>query len=147
MSRIGVSDHVAEPRSERSVGYHEGKCWGAAGESTERWQTDPNENHACMVCGMTGCRKIMKDKESTRAEAGHTSHVFLTGANGFSRHGETKRMTRAKKSPVLIGDRAGGHSLRLHSAIPRWVAPQQSPTPFHQAPYNLVILLRPHKHL
>ena len=98
MCMIGVSSDVAEPRSERSVGYHEGKCWGAAGESTERWQTDPNENHAYMVCGMTGCRKIMKDKESTRAEAGHARARVLDGTEWvFKAWGDKKNDTRKEK--------------------------------------------------
>ena len=53
-------------------------------------------------------------------------------AVGFLRHGESSKNGVAnKKAPSL--DRAGEHFRRLHPAIPCWVAPLQSPTPFHQA--------------
>ena len=54
---------------------------------------------------------------------------------GFLRHRRTKRMTATKKEgPVLTSQTGpGGHSSRPHLAIPCWVAPLQSPTPFHRA--------------
>lgn len=63
--------------------------------------------------------------------------------SGFLRHRRTKRMTATKKEgPVSTSQTGpGGHSSRPRLAIPCWVAPLQSPTPFRQAP--IIILQAP----
>jgi len=54
---------------------------------------------------------------------------------GFLRHRRAKRMMGTKKEgPASILETGpSGHSSRPRLAIPRWVAPLQSPTPFRQA--------------
>ena len=64
-----------------------------------------------------------------------------SGCWGFWRDGRTKRMMAVKKSgPVaqLPQTGPGGYSSRPHQAIPCWVAPLQSPTPFHQASFMII---------
>jgi hypothetical protein len=59
---------------------------------------------------------------------------------GFLRHRRTRRMMATKrKSPVSRSQTGpGGHSPRPRQAIPRWVAPLQSPTPFHLAAFMIL---------
>ena len=128
MRMIGVSNDVAEPRSERVVGYHEGKCWGVAGMYDKR--TRIKITPACLR--NDGLSDDGERQGPPRAKPSGGLRGTSAGRMGFLRHGEAKTMTGAKVSPVVRVDRAGGHCFRLHLAIPRWVAPQHCPTPFHQ---------------
>jgi hypothetical protein len=59
---------------------------------------------------------------------------------GFLRHRRTKRRTATKKEgPVsTLPTGPSGRSSRPRLAIPRWVAPLQSPTPFRRATFIIL---------
>jgi hypothetical protein len=74
---------------------------------------------------------------------GHSQQARTVGDQlrvGFLRHRRAKRMMEMKKEgPVWIRQTGpGGHSSRPRLAIPCWVAPLQSPTPFRQATFIIL---------